>query len=385
MVSAEIDELWAKIARGDAIGSLQPHQEVALLSRAERAAKAAEVADRRVGLRIADTVGGRDRLAVMACYLADPDVSVRRDLFERACAARADGIGLLRDLAADPDLSLALEVLALLRTAVDKGATRKLRGLLTSPHAAVRAAAVDLLGHVAGKTVTPDIEPLLSDADPAVSSAARTALDRIAGKLPKDEPKPWYPEQTALAPVSDEPVKPRKKIEVPGRAPAPDKAAAEALLRRLGESEPDTRRGLDDALQQLGEPALTAAMHGWRPGSDPALGRGIAWCAEQQSFSHWTSTLRRQLTDPAAGVREAAVASLSRIGAGMSVVQAVAARLADPEARVRIAAIDAVCRLCQDLGRPEIARQRLDALKSDADAAVQAARAAALTALTALG
>jgi hypothetical protein len=80
-VSSEIDDLWAKVARGDPAIGLQGHQEAALLSRAEKAAKAENVADRLTGLKVADAVGGRDRLAVMACYLQDPDIAVRRNLF----------------------------------------------------------------------------------------------------------------------------------------------------------------------------------------------------------------------------------------------------------------------------------------------------------------
>lgn len=377
---SDIDDLWAKVAAGGPAGGLQAHQEAALLSRAEKAAKAEKLDDRLAGLRVADAVGGRDRLAVMAAYLHDPEVAVRRDLFRRALAAKADGIGLLRDLAGDADEALALEVIAVLRTAVDKGATRKLRENLTKGTPAVRAASVELLGHVAGKTVRPEIEALKADPDEKVQAAAEEALQRVAGKLPKDEPKPWYPEEAAVAPAAEPKV--RKKIEVPGRAPAPDKAKGEELLRRLGEADPAARAGFSAALEELGEPALTAAMHGWRPGSDPVLGRGIALAAELQSYSHWTSTLRRQLADPAAGVREASVTALSRVGAGMSVVQAISGLVRDPEAKVRIAAAHAVGRLCRDLGRPDLARQRLEVLARDTDEAVRKAQADVLQGLT---
>lgn len=371
----EIDDLWSRVVAGDVPAQFQPHEERALITRVERAVHAEVAADRIAAMRVALAIGGREAIGALVRFARDPDLTVRRALFEHAFALRDDGLTIFRELAGDPDLDLALAALGLLRRAVDRAATGRLRVLLTSPMAPVRAAAVELLGHVGGPTVKTEVEKRLGDDDDAVRREAEAALARIAGKLPRAVPERWYPEPTALAPT--EPAAPRKKILVPGRKPPPDRAAAEALLRRLGAASPADRPAFLDELIACGAPALGAAALAFR-GGDPELGRGIAFAAALQDLGAWATVLRRNLGDPAAGVREASAQALGQIGKGAALVPALAPLLTDPEARVRVAAIDAMAALCGRLGRPELLRQRLAAVEKDADEGVQAARARAL-------
>lgn len=382
----EIDELWGRIVAGQRLEHpLKPHEERALFTRVERAAHAPEAEERRAALRVAMVLGGREAVAALSRFVADPDLGVRKALFEHAFDLRDDGLLVFRELAADPDLDLALASLAILRKAVDRAATRRLRLLLDSPLAPVRAAAVELLGHVGGPTVRPEVERLLGDDDDAVRAEAAAALERIAGRQPKAQPERWYPEpaptENALMAGSGEPAPARKKILVPGRAPPIDRAGAEALLRRLGAATAEERPRFEAELRAMGDAALGVASLGWRSGGDPELGRGIAYAAELLGLASWATTLRRLLGDSAAGVREAGALALGRLGKGTSVLTALAKLLTDPEARVRIAAITAIGRLCQTLGRPDLVRQRLAPLERDPDEGVRKARTDVLAAL----
>lgn len=382
----EIDELWGRIVAGQRLeNQLKPHEERALFTRVERAAHAPEPAERKAALRVATAIGGREATTALTRFAGDADLGVRKALFDHAFDLRDDGLAVFRDLAADPDVDLALASLRILRKAVDRAATRRLRLLLESPLAPVRAAAAELLGHVGGATVRPEIDKLLADADEGVRREATAALERIAGRAPKAIPERWYPEpspeKNALMRGDGPPAPPRRKVLVPGRAPPLDRAGAEALLRRLGAATPDERPPFEDELRAIGAAALSAASLGWRPGGDPEFGRGVAFAADILALQSWSTTLRRLLGDPAAGVREAAAMTLGRLGKGTSVLTALAVLVSDPEARVRIAAIHSIDALCRTLARPDLVRQRLAPLEKDPDEAVRKARADVLAAL----
>lgn len=443
---ADLDQLYAQLASGEAGPALQAHEVVLMLGRAERAARSTSVDERMGGLRVAATIGGRDAWTVVGLYTRDPAVVVRRFAFDLAVGAHQDGLPVIREAAADPDEKIAVEALRRLTIAVDRAATSRARALLASSSARIRAAAVVLLGHVAGPVVRREIGALTHDPDPEVRRQATLAIERVDGRFPRRAPATWW-ENSAIAeletelaqapglpgpaPIPSDPAPqrllpdngPRAQDDEPARtdsppldplrappqaaappivpprppppasAPPPISAAtgprapspveAAELLRKFARATDDERATLVDELRRCGDLVLAAAQRLRLPGTDPDLGRGAALAARYLDLSSWTSSLRRMLSDPDAGVRAESATTMGSLGRGMAVMTALAALLADRDAAVRASAVRAVGMLGKTLARPDLVRSRLTNVAHDASDDVRRARDEVLASLAA--
>lgn len=116
-----LDEVYAALARGD--GEVPRDRKVidALLDRVFEARRSDRVSDRLAALRVAQALGERAGLDLVETFMQDPAIEVRRYAFNLGLAARADGLRIIREAAADPAPELALEALRLLTVAADRG------------------------------------------------------------------------------------------------------------------------------------------------------------------------------------------------------------------------------------------------------------------------
>lgn len=411
---ADLDQAYAQLATGTMPTGLQPHEVGMLLSRAERAQRSEAIDDRMGGLRAAATIGGREALVIVASYLKDPALVVRRYVVELAVAAQKEGLPVLRDAVTDVDERLAVEALNLLTVAVDKASTARARQLLASPSAKVRAAALMLLGHVAGPVVKREVAALQSDPDPEVKRVAAEALDRMDGRLPRRAASDWWlpgataslegprnpaitdvsrresvpaltegapiPAAPAAVPPPPTPALPPARLPAApppptgatsGKTPTPIEAAE--LLRRFARADEAQRTAMLADLRRAGEFVLAAAQRLRVPGTDPDLGRGSALAARYLDIPAWGAHIRRLLTDPDAGVRAEAAEAMGTVGRGPAIVTSIAALCSDRDPRVRAAAVRGLGVLARTLGRTDIVAPRLAALADDADPDVKRA------------
>jgi hypothetical protein len=378
---ADLDALYSQLAAGGSAPDLNATDTGLLLARAQRALRSDSVDERRAALRVAERIGGRDGFEILGQFARDPDIEVRREVLRASRDARALGLPVLRELAADADEGIATAALDLLLAMVDKASTRRARLLLGSANPTIRARAARLLGNVGGPAIRPDLSRLVEDPDESVRSAAAEALDRLAGKLPKATPKPWW--EAAPSPAAPPPA---QEAAAPPALPIPSRGPAEKLgksgpvdaadlLRRLGRdaaTAPPT--ALLDDLRTAGERSLSNALRLYRPGSDPWLARGLALAARHLPLPAWTGNVGRLLKDPDPAVRAAAAESLGVVGKGMSVLQTLTNTLGDTDPQVRAAAARGMGALCATLARPDLVKQRLDRIASDPDESVRRTR-----------
>ena len=427
---ADLEQLYAQLASGES-PTLQPHEQVLLLSRAERAARSASVDERMGGLRAAATLGGRDGWTVVVAYARDSAVVVRRFALDLAVGAKADGLAVMRELVNDPDEKIAVEALRRLTVAADKAVTTKARTLLVSSSARVRAAALLLLGNVAGPVVRREVGGLMNDPDPEVRRNAIEAIARIENRLARRAAGVWW-DPAALAELEAEIATAQANYQaahdaeatrasradshagadlpVPKALPGPDDGRAglprppppsalpppsspisasrgptpvEAAeqLRRFARATADERASMIPDLQKTGDLVLAAAQRLRLPGTDPELGRGAALAARHLEITSWASSIRRMLSDPDAGVRAEAAEAMGSVGRGMAIMTALAAVLTDRDPLVRAAAVRGLGALGKTLSRPDLVRQRLLLLQNDASTDVQQARDLVLAAL----
>ncbi len=430
MAPENVQELYDALAAGGGEVPRDPKLTDALMDRVFEARRSTDMRDRIAALRVAEAVGDRSGLDLIETFMQDPAIEVRRFAFNLGLAAKADGLRIIREAAADPDPELASEALRLLALAVDRPSATRARILLSHDDARVRAAAVRLLGHIAGPSVRRELE-LQRDAGPAeVVDAANEALARLDGKLPKNRPGQWWDDAVSLpvdAPIpaqdrpptalssadtlNPEPAErspfdstwgPEVDSEGPvwgpivpdaGEAPPPPGPAwdpkqpaalpsplpthAYALLRLLGMVGPDDRAAVLTALSRADPDALQENLTGHLPGRDPARGRGIALYAAAAEKKSLLANVRRLLADPEPLVRDAAVRAVGALG-GPSTLTQVSGLLEDADPTVRVATIETLGDACARWNLLEILPQWLAQVAGDADPAVRAARDAVL-------
>lgn len=389
---SDLDRAWDSLAAGDPPSTaLEGIDARMLLQRAEAAARSGDAAGRLAALKIAAAVGGRDGLAIARRLVRDDAPEVRRYAFNLGVAGGPDGLPVLREACAGTDVDLVVD--ALERLSEDKASTTRARGLLGADAPRVRAAAARVLGRIAGRIVVAELQRLRDDADPAVREAATEAIAQITGRgqtgstapreptaLPARREPQTAPEAEPALPATRRPAPPVPEGVLPAAPPMSAAArpgsgpaapgSANDLLRQLGRDAVIARQALED----LGEPALSAAARGWRPGADPDLARGIARAAVQLGLASWAGTVRRLLADPSANVRIAALEALPALGAGPSVLGTVANLLRDLDPAVRTAAMRSVAALGKAQGRADLVRQRLAPLSADPDPEVKRVR-----------
>lgn len=431
-----LDEVYAALARGD--GEVPRDRKVidALLDRVFEARRSDRVSDRLAALRVAQALGERAGLDLVETFMQDPAIEVRRYAFNLGLAARADGLRIIREAAADPAPELALEALRLLTVAADRGSTTRARTLLDATNPAVRASAVRLLGHVAGPAVKRELEALGEDEDLGVRQAVHEAIRRIEGELPRNTAGQWWDEPpddgdallgpdgfppadtlrprdgpASLSPEdtldpdkvaaakdpnestwgpevdSDEPLWP-EDAQLPATPdgewtgeyaalPATLPTEAYALLRLLGVVSPNDRPIVVDALRKADMRALNENVQGHRPGRNPARARGIAFAAMALGKTSWLAKVRRLLGDPEPLVRAAAAEAVGALG-GPSTLTQISGLLVDEDARVRAAAVRVLGDACARWNLLTILPRWLEQVAEDDSPAVQKARAMVL-------
>jgi HEAT repeat protein len=372
------DVVYATLAAGGSAPPLSAQEQFLVLARAERAAGGASPDERLAGLRVAETLGGREGLRIVGLFGKDPDRVVRRAALDAALRARDEGLPILREAILDADTGLAVEALRRLTLAGDKASTSRARTALRAPSGVVRAAAAGLLGQVAGSAVRPELLGLAVDTDPAVRAAAEQALAQVEGRADRPPPSAWWEPLPEVAISTDS--EPKKATEVP--APSPESAStslteALALLRCAGTEDPPSEPLLS-SLRGMDPATLLAAGQEYKAGSDTALGRGFAHAARMLERTEWSSTLRRLTVDSDPSVQAAAVAALGGLGRGLAALHLLEPFLRHEVPLVRKAAAQGLDAVCTRLGRRELLLERLRPLTEDSDPQVRSAARRAL-------
>lgn len=139
----------------------------------------------------------------------------------------------------------------------------------------------------------------------------------------------------------------------------------------------DARGPVVRSIERFDAQIVARLAGAWRPGTDPAVGEGLAFFAAATGRSDWASRLRGFLSDPEPRVRWAAASALGLVGLVAS-VSALTSCLRDTDADVRVAAVGALGRAAARAQRSDLARTALRPLLDDPDAGVRAAVALAL-------
>lgn len=390
-----------------------------------------EDVDRRLGaLRVVSHLDVRDQMRVVEPLIRDADPRVRRYAFNLAAAARLEGMEALRVAISGPDPDLAVESMGLLVTQLDRASSLHARQWLKHDDARIRGGAAILLGNVSGPAMAVHLGRLAqNDPVPAVRALAAEAVERCTGHAPKVAPRNFwehggtdlsietplpapsgpppvavlrppipprepmnlstlYPDDMeepaptrALTPVPEEVEDVREPEVVDWRSPIPLPSSmpteATAILKLFARVAAEQRVHVLTAWMNLPENTRRAAIGGWKPGSDPLVGRGIALALKAGDVRTQASMLRHMLQDPDPGVRAGSLEAVGATGT-LSMIPQVEPRLDDGDPDVRVAAVRALAQLLTRLERFAMLRERLGPLGSSDDARVKAAVAEAL-------
>lgn len=426
---SEIQDLYDRVASGEAQLPDDPHVQRVLAQRALESTRDPDPAHRRRGLEVAGAIGDLDAMEIVAAFLADPLPEMRARAWELGRSAGERGLGVVRDAAGCGDEAIAVEAIRLLDARTDKQSASTMRRLLGSPSPAVRRGAVTLLGKIAGLSVLREVERLLTDPDTAVRDAAAVARATILGEpaptpaqAPQADPLPALPpppsappapilESVAAAPQPTEaglealreaskgmaterptapapeepalpaivlPQEPGSAHEDPDPIPLPAELPTEglALLRLLGRVAIADRPAVLDRLRRVDLGVLGEALSGYRPGADAARGRGLGIAATALGSPRWVTPLRGLLRDPDALTRAAATVALGGL-AGPSLIPTLGALSTDASPAVRASCAWALGACARRLDAAPIVAHWLAALAKDTDPQVQAAASAA--------
>ncbi|MEZ4235779.1 MAG: hypothetical protein R3F59_06370 [Myxococcota bacterium] len=151
----DIEQIYADIVAGTGTGGDLAWTRRDLRQLALHRAKTGGPDERLGALKVAALLGARDGLPIAHHLVADPDPRVRREAFELAVGARAEGLPSIRAAAGGVDPEVACEALDLLVRWVDAQAMPLAWRALASPAPGVRQRAAVLLGRIAGQGVTP--------------------------------------------------------------------------------------------------------------------------------------------------------------------------------------------------------------------------------------
>ena len=157
-------------------------------------------------------------------------------------------------------------------------------------------------------------------------------------------------------------------------APLPDPlpSSLSELVALIPAAPLDRRGAIVAAVERADPTALSRLATGWRPGTDPAVGEGLAFFAAATGRTDWASRLRGFLTDPSPRVRWSAATALGIVGLVAS-LSALGPLLKDPDPDVRAVAARALARAAARAQRNDLARTSLRALATDPDPRVQEA------------
>ncbi|MFT5684885.1 MAG: HEAT repeat protein [Myxococcota bacterium] len=328
-----------------------------MLSRARYAARKGTVEEQLTGIAVIQAIGGHWSMSALREFLTLPDVTVRRRALQAAVAEGEGGLLILRDLAEDRDVPLALEALTYLRRVVDRGTTGRARRLMKSDDPRIRQAAVELLGHIGGPGMAIPAGRLIGDPDQGVQDAAQEAYARLNGELPKDKPDPWWRK------IEPEPWQPREEVALPEVLPEEHRD----LLSLIGSVSRADRGAVLVKIATLSDASLRAMIRMARVGGPAELGIGVCVVAQLLERDDQVVPIRRLLPDHNPDVRIACAEALAVIGKP-SVIMGLRDLLTDPYPSVRCAGLRALNAL---LPAPELARYAY-AIREDKDASVQA-------------
>ncbi len=381
-----------------------------LYEHALREVDAADADGRLAALRVAAWLGLDRALSVPAKLVRDADRAVRVSAYNLAVSAREAGRPLLREVLLGDDPQLMAASLDLLGRVQDQPSLVSARRLAAHGDPAVRAAAITLVGLVGGAST----RPVLSDADDDrddVRAAKARARAWVAGDAPRPAPTTWWgegdakglvdtaqatvgpdaqpiyvisdaptpapaaPSKPATEHASDAPMEAAALVPAAPAAPEPDAAPTaglpsplpdepRALAKLYGMVAVADRGALLPHLEALDAGALANVWLAWSPGSDPAVGRGIALAAAHLGRTAFLSKARTLVRADEPGVRSAAVEAMGALG-GTSTLTVLRPFLADKAPEVRLAAVFALQQLATRTGRASIVQGWLGALAND--------------------
>ncbi len=206
---------------------------------------------------------------------------------------------------------------------------------------------------------TPDPEPAL--ADPFEPLAALDRGRTGAAAPPAPPPSGWAPRQ-------------------PHALPHPLPAAPAALLALVGSVRPVDRSAPLAALEALPRAELSRTLRAWRPGSDPAQGRGVGLVIAALGGSDLAAIARGLTRARDASVRACAAEALGAVASG-SLLATLGRMVGDEHPEVRSAAALAIGLACARTGDVALGRSWLQRLDQDRDERVALALERALEAL----
>jgi serine/threonine protein kinase len=152
----------------------------------------------------------------------------------------------------------------------------------------------------------------------------------------------------------------------PRALPHPLPAAPAALLELVGSVRPEDRRAPLDALGALPRPELARALRAWRPGDDPARGRGVGLAIAALGGADLASIARGLTRAKDASVRACAAEALGAVAAG-SLLATLGRMVGDTDPEVRSAAAIAIGQACARTGDQALGRSWLQRLTEDRD------------------
>lgn len=352
-----LNALYDQVAAGTASPPRDYNDFKRMLSRARYAARKGTVEEQQAAIMVIQAIGGHWAMSALREFLSLPDVAVRQQALEAAVAEGEGGLLILRDLAEDRDVPLALSALSYLRRVVDRGTTSRARRLMKADDPRIRQAAVELLGHIGGPGMAIPAGRLIQDLDQGVSDAAKEAYARLNGELPRDEPMPWWSETVP------EPWQPREDVALPEVLPEEHRD----LLSLIGSVARADRAVVLEKIAALSDSDLRAMIRMARADGPAELGIGACVVAELLERDDQVVPIRRLLPDRSPDVRIACAEALAVIGKP-SVIMGLRDLLTDPYPSVRCAGLRALHVL---LPADELARYAR-AIKDDADPAVKA-------------
>ncbi len=208
------------------------------------------------------------------------------------------------------------------------------------------------------------------------------------GSTPAPPPAPEDPFAALAAPS---PSPPRPAAPPPPAAPTwapaepralphPLPADPSALLGLLGSVRPADRRAPLASLEALPRPELSRALRAWRPGADPAVGRGAGLAIAAIGGSDLASIARNLTRARDPEVRACAAEALGAVAQG-SLLSTLGRMLDDAEPIVRAVAAHAVGAACARTGDRGMGISWLQRIDQDRDERVARARDAALARL----
>ena len=195
------------------------------------------------------------------------------------------------------------------------------------------------------------------------------------------QPAPRRPAAPAPAPAA--PAGPPPGAWVPAQPtplPHPLPGAPAELMALLGSVAPSERMAPLEALAAMPRPELSRALRAWRPGGDPAQGRGAGLAIAAMGGSDLASIARNLTRAKDPTVRACAAEALGTVAQG-SLLSALGRMLDDAEPTVRAAAARAVGIACARSGDQAMGRSWLQRIAQDRDEGVAHARELALAQL----